>query len=655
MSRQYIHKSQNLPKSTTRGILQRTAVRTLSASTLKPEAEIEELNSPESQLQQDLTLIPVNTPQTVQRQAQIKTENQTGLPDRLKAGIEKLSGMSMDDVKVHYNSSKPSQLQALAYTQGTEIHLGLGQEKHLPHEGWHVVQQKQGRVKPTLQLKGVMINDTLELENEAEVMGSKALESKSKKQQNMLQSTNNANSSHCAIQGVFAGELQGKRAEDVIESDLHRFRRNSYREAVGAQKAPRLKRRDSYRQAVGAQEAPRLKRRDSYRQAILLQPWLTKSEEQEADDLIQECAQYLNDAIKKNWSRFKDVGAHLENSPEANVLSAIGSPSQVSGAFTEGQGAEALAWSGDASTYLNLGGSTFQALKGFYEIVTGIKEALANDDQTSFYGKKKALQGLTNTLKGGAETTQWALGTAGGTAATVGGHFAAPLAGVSAARHARKAVRAHKRISGLGKLDEELALTGSNREIGKYAQEKNQKLRTRMGAGATIAGLGVAGGIVSATGVGFPVGLALGLVAAAAGGGLGLWKLYRWGKKKFQASQTLRQARKGENASTGFKGFAQDLKSTLTRGKTKIGKELETAGVENNPLKEREKMARQLLMNVTSSDLWTQWEAYEILEVLFGKDFNKIKSFIDECINKSLDPANDSQLIEHVMQKLRSA
>jgi hypothetical protein len=24
-----------------------------------------------------------------------------------------------------------------------------GQEQHLPHEAWHVVQQKQGRVKPT--------------------------------------------------------------------------------------------------------------------------------------------------------------------------------------------------------------------------------------------------------------------------------------------------------------------------------------------------------------------------------------------------------------------------------------------------------------------------------------------------------------------------
>ena len=78
----------------------------------------------------------------------------TGLPDNLKNGIENLSGLAMDDVKVHYNSSKPKQLSAHAYAQGTDIHIASGQERHLPHEAWHVVQQKQGRVKSTLQMKG---------------------------------------------------------------------------------------------------------------------------------------------------------------------------------------------------------------------------------------------------------------------------------------------------------------------------------------------------------------------------------------------------------------------------------------------------------------------------------------------------------------------
>ncbi|WP_235297076.1 eCIS core domain-containing protein [Portibacter marinus] len=102
-------------------------------------------------------------------------ENNTGLPGHLKSGIEDLSGFSMDDVNVHYNSDKPAQLQAHAYAQGSDIHIGPGQEEHLPHEAWHVVQQKQGRVQPTTQLKGqFQINDDQGLEKEADEMGEKA-------------------------------------------------------------------------------------------------------------------------------------------------------------------------------------------------------------------------------------------------------------------------------------------------------------------------------------------------------------------------------------------------------------------------------------------------------------------------------------------------
>ena len=49
--------------------------------------------------------------------------------------------------------SRPSSARS-AYTQGSDIHLGPGQEQHLPHEAWHVVQQKQGRVTATTQMKG---------------------------------------------------------------------------------------------------------------------------------------------------------------------------------------------------------------------------------------------------------------------------------------------------------------------------------------------------------------------------------------------------------------------------------------------------------------------------------------------------------------------
>ena len=103
-------------------------------------------------------------------------ENNTGLPDQLKAGIENRSGYAMDDVKVHYNSDKPAQVQAYAFAQGTDIHLAPGQERHLAHEAWHVVQQKQGRVKTSgIQAKGISVNNDAGLEREADVMGAQLM------------------------------------------------------------------------------------------------------------------------------------------------------------------------------------------------------------------------------------------------------------------------------------------------------------------------------------------------------------------------------------------------------------------------------------------------------------------------------------------------
>ncbi|MEO1086012.1 MAG: DUF4157 domain-containing protein [Acidobacteriota bacterium] len=98
-----------------------------------------------------------------------------GLPEELRSGIESLSGVSMEGVRVHYNSPKPAQLKAEAYAQGREIHLAPGRDQHLPHEAWHLAQQAQGRVQATMQAKGLPINDSADLEREADVMGAKAL------------------------------------------------------------------------------------------------------------------------------------------------------------------------------------------------------------------------------------------------------------------------------------------------------------------------------------------------------------------------------------------------------------------------------------------------------------------------------------------------
>ncbi len=134
--------------------------------------------APEEELQMKSAIVQKAAPEEELQMKSVvqRKENKTGMPDQLKSGIENLSGMDMSDVKVHYNSSQPAQLNALAYAQGSDIHIGPGQEQHLAHEAWHVVQQRQGRVKPTMQMKqGVAVNDDPGLEHEADVMGAKAL------------------------------------------------------------------------------------------------------------------------------------------------------------------------------------------------------------------------------------------------------------------------------------------------------------------------------------------------------------------------------------------------------------------------------------------------------------------------------------------------
>lgn len=94
--------------------------------------------------------------------------NQTGIPTQMKQQYEQLSHFSFDDVRVHYNSDKPAQIQALAYTQGSHVYIGPGQEQHLGHELGHVVQQKQGLVRPTTVVAGLPLNDNRQLESQAD-------------------------------------------------------------------------------------------------------------------------------------------------------------------------------------------------------------------------------------------------------------------------------------------------------------------------------------------------------------------------------------------------------------------------------------------------------------------------------------------------------
>jgi len=141
-------------------------------------AQLQSMDEDELQMKTDSAVVQRMGEELLQGKFETvqKQENKTGLPDNLKSGMENLSGQSLDHVKVHYNSPKPAAVQAHAYAQGSDIHLASGQEKHLPHELGHVVQQAQGRVKPTTSVGGMQVNDNPGLENEATMMGQKAMQ-----------------------------------------------------------------------------------------------------------------------------------------------------------------------------------------------------------------------------------------------------------------------------------------------------------------------------------------------------------------------------------------------------------------------------------------------------------------------------------------------
>lgn len=117
-------------------------------------------------------------------QAQIAKyeSNETGVPNDLLQKIEQASGMDLSQVRVYYNSSKPTAIGALAYTEGLIIYIAPGQEAELEHELWHVVQQLQGRAEMTTTLLGKPVDDRTKMEAEAE-QGQVPTRSTSQKQQ----------------------------------------------------------------------------------------------------------------------------------------------------------------------------------------------------------------------------------------------------------------------------------------------------------------------------------------------------------------------------------------------------------------------------------------------------------------------------------------
>lgn len=102
-------------------------------------------------------------------------QNRTGIPDNMKLRFENLSGHSFDDVRVHYNSGKPAQLQSIAYTQGSDVYISPGQERYLGHELGHVIQQKENRIHPEISYRGIGINNNPAFEREADAFAIRAM------------------------------------------------------------------------------------------------------------------------------------------------------------------------------------------------------------------------------------------------------------------------------------------------------------------------------------------------------------------------------------------------------------------------------------------------------------------------------------------------
>jgi hypothetical protein len=103
------------------------------------------------------------------------------MPEKVQSKMENAFSADFSDVRVH-EGNQASDVGAHAYAQGRDIHFAPGKydpesqsgQELLGHELTHVVQQRQGEVKPTTQVNGVAVNDDPGLENEADQMGKKA-------------------------------------------------------------------------------------------------------------------------------------------------------------------------------------------------------------------------------------------------------------------------------------------------------------------------------------------------------------------------------------------------------------------------------------------------------------------------------------------------
>lgn len=140
-------------------------------------------------------------------------QQKSAMPQDVQSQMESSFGADFSDVKIHTNSQKASKMGAHAFAQGNNVHFAQGKfdpssksgKQLIGHELSHVVQQRSGKVKPNMQMKGgLALNTEDKHENEADKQGALAAEGKPV-QTKMASGSNNAqmSSENAPVQGFF--------------------------------------------------------------------------------------------------------------------------------------------------------------------------------------------------------------------------------------------------------------------------------------------------------------------------------------------------------------------------------------------------------------------------------------------------------------------
>ena len=147
------------------------------------------------------------------------------LPAAIQKEYEEKSGVPLDDVRVHYDSSIPSEFNAKAFTYGNAIYLGVGEQNSLEHEVVHTIQQKLGIVNPTHTENSLPVNTDPKYEvdskdhqkmKQRKRRANPSLVVQFNRDDGMLSEAERGKIIHQYIQGKYPGALENKRPRTLL-------------------------------------------------------------------------------------------------------------------------------------------------------------------------------------------------------------------------------------------------------------------------------------------------------------------------------------------------------------------------------------------------------------------------------------------------------